>query len=93
MQSRIRLVYSKDYAVDIGSHVFPTSKYNLIKERLLRSSRFKERLELVTPEAASEKDILLVHEKGYFEKLKKGALTGEEIFKLELPYSKELDRA
>lgn len=86
----IRLVYSKDYAVDIGNHVFPTAKYNLIKERLLKESPFKDRIEFVTPKPASDEDILSVHEKAYLDKLKKATLTDEEIFKLELPYSKEV---
>jgi len=93
MPDRIRLVYSKDYAVDIGNHVFPTSKYNQIKERLLKESDLRKRLEFVRPDPALEEDILLVHEKAYLGKLKNGTLSREEIFSLELPYSKELFRA
>ncbi len=90
MQEPIRLVYSKDYAVDIGTHVFPTLKYNLIRERLLSRSAFKARLEFVQPEPAGDEDILLVHDKPYLEKLNKGELSDEEIFRLEVPYSKKL---
>ncbi|MCM8761058.1 MAG: histone deacetylase [Candidatus Omnitrophica bacterium] len=90
MPPKIRLVYSKDYAVDIGNHVFPTSKYNLIKERLLKESDFRHRIEFVRPEAASEDDILLVHDKRYLDKLKRGMLTKDEILRLELPYSKNI---
>jgi len=92
-QEKIRLVYSKDYAVDIGNHVFPTSKYHKIKERLLKESVFKDRLEFVTPGAASDEDILRVHDKDYLDKLKAGTLTKEEVLRLELPYSKGLVRA
>lgn len=90
MPGRIRLVYSKDYAVDIGNHVFPTSKYNLIRERLIKESPFRNRIDFLTPKPASDKDILLVHDRRYLDKLKKGRLTDEEISMLELPYSKEL---
>lgn len=88
----IRLVYSKDYAVDIGSHIFPTSKYNRIKERL-EGPPFKNKIDFVTPKIASDEDILLVHSKIYLDKLKKGTLTEEEVLRLELPYSKELFHA
>lgn len=91
--NRARLVHSKDYAVDIGSHVFPTSKYNRIKERLLKESEFRNLIDFVRPEPASESDILLVHTGEYLDKLKNGTLTKDEIFKLELPYSKELVRS
>lgn len=86
----MKFVYSKDYAVDIGNHVFPTSKYNQIKERLLKESSFRARVDFVRPDPAADDDILLVHEKKYLDKLKNGTMTKEEIFKLELPYSKEL---
>lgn len=90
---RIRLVYSKDYAVDIGAHVFPTSKYNQIRERLQRERRFGPRIDFVRPEPATDSEITAVHDRAYLEKLMKGSLSREEIFRLELPYSKELVRA
>lgn len=90
MRNKIKLVFSKDYAVDIGNHVFPTSKYLLIKNALSHNSLFKERLEYVTPAHPSDEDILRVHEKQYLDKLKNGTLTREDILRLELPYSKEL---
>ncbi len=90
MPDDIRLVYSKDYAVDIGIHVFPTSKYNTIKEKLLKESHFKNRLNFIAPKPASDEDILAVHDREYLNKLKEGNLNEDEIFRLELPYSKEL---
>lgn len=88
--NKIRIVYSKEYAVDIGPHVFPTSKYNLIKERIERESEFNNRIEFVAPSLASEEDVLSVHTKEYFDKLTHGTLSRDEIFRLELPYSKAL---
>jgi acetoin utilization deacetylase AcuC-like enzyme len=93
MPDPIRLVYSKDYALDIGSHVFPTLKYNLIKDRLQKQSAFKGRLRFVPPAPARDESVLLVHDAGYLRKLKDGALTDEEIIRLEMPFSKELVRA
>ena len=84
-----RLVYSKDYLVDIGNHVFPISKYKHIKERLLKSP-FAREIEFLNPTKADDADILAVHTEEYLEKLKNGTLTREEIFALELPFSKGL---
>ncbi len=93
MPQTAHLVYSKDYAVDIGNHVFPTSKYKLIKERLSGDPTIKARIDFITPGPASDEEILLVHEREYLYKLKHGTLNAEEILKLELPYSKEVVKA
>lgn len=90
MPEKIRLVYSKDYAVDIGQHVFPTSKYKLIKDQIIRDPSLKERVDFVAPRKAREEDILLAHDKSYMHKLKTGTLSREEMVRMELPYSKQL---
>ena len=46
MPYAIGLVYSKAHAVDIGDHVFPTSKYDRIKENLLYCRRDKNILQV-----------------------------------------------
>ncbi len=89
----IRLVYSEDYAVNIGTHVFPTTKYNRIKERLLSGSLFRKRMEFICPGPADDEDLLMVHTRQYLNKLKKGEMSTEDLMRLELPYSKELVRA
>jgi len=86
----IRLVYSKGYAVDIGDHVFPTSKYKLIKDQLLKDPVIKENVEFVSPGKARDEDLLLAHEESYLKKLRSGTLSREEIMRTELPYSKQL---
>lgn len=93
MPDAIRLVYSKAYAVDIGDHVFPTSKYDRIKKNLLSALHPRLKLEFVTPPEASDEDVLLVHEKNYLDKLKNAKLTQEEVFRLEVPYSRALVRS
>lgn len=87
-----RAVYSDEYDVDIGSHVFPTKKYRLIRERLKDELSLSDE-DFETPHLASDEDVLLVHSEEYLERLKKGTLSFEEIFKLELPYSRELVHA
>ena len=90
--SKKRVVYSDEYDVDIGPHVFPTQKYRLIRERLITEGLLSED-DFEFPEPASDEDILLVHSKEYLNKLKNGTLSVEEIFRLELPYSKKLVHA
>ncbi len=85
----MKLFYSNKYLVDIGLHVFPTGKYKLIKERLIKE-KFAAEKDFVEPKKASDDDILLVHTNSWVEKLKKGKLSAADVFKLELPYSKEI---
>ncbi len=87
-----KVVYSDEYDVDIGAHVFPTKKYALIGKKLISEASVSER-DFERPSPASDEDILLVHSKDYLRKLKAGTLSFEEIFKLELPYSRQLVRA
>jgi len=70
--------------------VFPTAKYRLVKEKLQGEPRLFRHLRLAEPAAASEKDVLRVHQESYLDKLKFGKLSYEEILTLEIPYSKEL---
>ena len=90
MPQEIRLIFSKDYAVDIGDHVFPTLKYKLIKEKILKDPDLKNRVDFVSPKPARDEDILLAHDKSYLYKLKSGELSRDEILRMELPYSKQL---
>lgn len=85
----MRIVYSPKYELDIGTHVFPTAKYRLIKERLIKDKIVNEK-DFIAPKKAGTEELALAHTKDYIEKLNKGTLSGAEILKLELPYSKEL---
>jgi acetoin utilization deacetylase AcuC-like enzyme len=87
-----KLVYSDDYYLPIGSHVFPAEKYKCIHDRLLASG-VAEPSDFVTPRPANDRDILLVHTPQYVEKLKTGTLSAREELELEVPYSPELVRA
>jgi acetoin utilization deacetylase AcuC-like enzyme len=87
-----KLVYSDDYYLPIGSHVFPAEKYRCIHDRLLASG-VAETSDFVTPSPATDEDVLLVHTPRYVEKLKTGTLSAREELELEVPYSPELVRA
>jgi len=87
-----KLVYSDDYYLPIGSHVFPAEKYKRIHDRLLKMG-VAEKADFVTPQPASDLDVLLVHTPQYVQKLKTGTLSAREELQLEVPYSPELVRA
>jgi len=87
-----KLVYSDDYYLPIGSHVFPGEKYQRIHKRLLETG-VADTKDFVTPQPASDQDILLVHTPQYVHKLKTGTLTAREELEMEIPYSPELVRA
>ena len=86
-----KLVYSDDYYLPIGAHVFPAQKYRLIHKRLLESG-IAEPGDFV-PQPAHDEDILLVHTREYVQKLKTGTLSAEEELQMEVPYSPELVKA
>lgn len=87
-----KLVYSNDYYLPIGAHVFPAEKYRMIHKRLLETG-IAEPQDFVEPKPASDEDVLLVHTREYVRKLKNGTLTAEEVMQMEVPYSPELVKA
>ena len=88
----MKLVYSDQYDLNLGNHVFPSIKYRLVKEKLLREHIF-EPGDFIEPSPASDDDIALVHHREYLRKLQTGKLSYLEILRLEIPYSPELIRA
>ncbi len=88
----MKVVYSDQYDLNLGNHVFPSIKYRLIKEKLLRDGIVSAQ-DIVAPPAASVDDIALVHNREYIGKLQSGKLSYMEILRLEIPYSPELVRA
>lgn len=80
-------VYSERYYADIGTHVFPTIKYRLVYEQLRSRGLIGDNL--IKPEAAAEKDLLLVHDQDYVEDLLSARSTPRTISS-ELPISKEI---
>src|SRR5258706_575535 len=87
-----KLIYSDDYYLPIGAHVFPAEKYRRIRDRLLELGVASAE-DFVVPEPASDQDILLVHTPQYVQKLKTGTLSPREEQEMEIPYSPELVRA
>jgi acetoin utilization deacetylase AcuC-like enzyme len=87
-----KLVYSDDYFLPIGAHVFPAEKYRRVHDRLIATGEANPE-DFVAPRPATDHDVLLVHTPQYVEKLRTGTLSAREELQLEVPYSPELVRA
>lgn len=87
-----KLVYDDRYDLNLGPHVFPSQKFRLIYEMLLREG-FAKREDFLRPEPAGDEDVLRVHTEDWVRKLKTGTLTASDVMRLEVPYSAELVEA
>ena len=74
----VPIIYSRDYEIVLGPHIWPIQKYRLIAERIGGS--------FLAPSMCSWDDLALVHTREYLHKVRTGALSGEEIRTLELPW-------
>ena len=87
-----KLIYHEQYDLNLGTHVFPSQKFRLVRDKLLKDAIASED-DFLRPEPASDADLLRVHTPDWLHKLKTGTLTASEQMKLEVPYSPELVRA
>ena len=82
-------VYSDDYHVDMGDHVFPVEKYRLVHARLMNEGVLRAE-DIAAPQPASENDLLLVHEPGYLAHLRRLASFGWGYLTPDTPVSAEI---
>jgi len=82
----VKVVYSPRYEITLPGHVWPTTKYRLIAERL----RGTPACTFVEPREASWDDLARVHTPEYLRKLRDDDLTRDEIATLELPWAAAL---
>jgi acetoin utilization deacetylase AcuC-like enzyme len=87
-----KVVYHERYDLNLGTHVFPSRKFRLIYELLLRDGIATPE-DFQRPDPASDEDILRVHTPEWVSKLKTGTLTASDVMLMEVPYSKELVEA
>jgi acetoin utilization deacetylase AcuC-like enzyme len=87
-----KVVYHPRYDLNLGPHVFPSQKFRLIYEMLLREN-IATSADILEPQRATDEDLLRVHTAEWIGKLKTGMLTSSDIMKLEMPYSPELVEA
>src|ERR1700704_2590820 len=87
-----KLVYHERYDLNLGPHVFPSQKFRLIYEMLLREG-IATQDDFLRPNPATDEDMLRVHTSEWVRKLKTAMLTASEAMLLEIPYSRELVEA
>jgi acetoin utilization deacetylase AcuC-like enzyme len=88
----VKVFFSPKYEVTLPGHVWPTTKYRLIAERLA-AAPYAPRLEFLEPAEASWDDLALVHTGEYLQKLRSNTLSADEIATLELPWRPEFASA
>ena len=86
----VAVFHSARYQIDIGLHVFPTRKYQLVRDRVASLPGAREAVAFVEPEPATWDELALVHTQEYLEKLRTGTLSPADIAQLELPWSQEM---
>lgn len=87
-----KVIYHEKYDLHLGAHVFPSQKYRLVYETLLRE-KLAEPADFLQTEPAKDEDVLLVHSKEWVRKLTTGKLAVAELMRLEIPWSKEMIEA
>ncbi len=83
----MRVIYSPRYHIDIGTHVFPTRKYQRLYDRIRTSALDAE---IVEPQPASWDELALVHTSEYLKKIQTGDFDIAELAELEVPWSTEV---
>jgi len=83
------VVYSARYHIDIGLHVFPTTKYRLVHARLLETGVIQAS-DVVEPRPAGWDELALVHTTDYLSRMRDGTMSAEDVAQLELPWSQEM---
>lgn len=83
-----KLVYHNRYDLKLGEHVFPSEKFRLIRDGLVAKD-IADPADILSPEPATDADILRVHTPEWVDKLKNGKLNVMERMRLEIPCSKE----
>ncbi|MCG8306284.1 MAG: histone deacetylase [Cytophagales bacterium] len=88
----LKVAWNNHYTIPLPEgHRFPMVKYDLIPEQLLYEGTIKEE-NIFSPDRIPESNLIAIHAKNYWEKLKYGRLTKEEIRKTGFPFSSELIR-
>ncbi len=82
-------VWTPDYEVDIGAHVFPTVKYRRVKERLVAEGTLTT-TGLRQPKPGTREELLAAHTPQWVETVLSGSLSPGEEQRLELPFSPAL---
>ena len=83
----LHLFYTDIFELPLpDSHQFPMAKYRLLRERLAMSE-LESICQLLVPDAASDAQLLRVHDKSYLDRVVSGELTGHELRRIGFPWS------
>ena len=87
----MRLFPSDRYPLPLpDGHRFPAAKYRLLRQRLEGHAAAGARLEFVEPHAATDDELLRVHDRGYVGRVLAGRLSRDEIRRIGFPWSPQL---
>jgi len=86
----VPVFYSARYHIDIGLHVFPTRKYQLVRDAVAASPAARDAAAFIEPEPATWDELALVHTREYLGQLRSGTLSPADIAQLELPWSEQM---
>lgn len=86
--SDVKFVYSARYEADIGTHVFPTAKYRLVREKLIREGLARQE-DFVHPEMPSREELHTVHTTDFLDDLL-GLRWTKRTMNSELPISRQI---
>jgi acetoin utilization deacetylase AcuC-like enzyme len=73
-----------------AGHRFPAAKYAALRRRLEDLAAGGAAFELVDPHAATDDELLRVHDRGYVGRVLSGTLSREEVRRIGFPWSPEL---
>lgn len=86
----MKIYYSDTFAVPLPEgHRFPMQKYALLRERLCQSE-LAPLMSLNIPNPAEDEQIVLVHNRDYYERVLNGCLSDREIRRIGFPWSPQL---
>jgi acetoin utilization deacetylase AcuC-like enzyme len=87
----MRLFPSDRYPLPLPEgHRFPAAKYRLLRRRLEAHAAAGAALEFVEPHAATDEELLRVHDRGYVGRVFSGTLTRDEQRRIGFPWSAAL---
>ncbi|HNJ02677.1 MAG TPA: histone deacetylase [Leptospiraceae bacterium] len=81
-------VYSSDYDMDLGPHVFPSVKFGFLYSRLVDNSKFKKH-KFVEPEPLTPQEAALVHSRAFLADLNSLTMSNR-LHRSELPLNREI---
>ena len=86
----MRLYYSDVFELPLPpQHRFPMAKYRLLRERVASEGLFRPEQILEAP-AASDEQLLRVHDRGYVQRVVRGELSELEIRRIGFPWSPKM---